>query len=201
MQRSLETNHELAPALLRLLLSDCAPDGRQQTPAPGYNVCLALLDEALTQIRYSVERERPWAVALAEQIQLDMAQLAFKPEVDVGVQQDLIAALHESKLALHQCIRDQAAALGAYYARFSGGKGAGDLDNLLERLAQEAPPTTDPFALLDLLLPQMAIMPAEGQATVITGMMASKQPLMNELGVLLLLHPDASVRPRRNCWH
>ena len=193
VQRALETNHELAPTLLRLLLNDYAPDGRQQTPTADYGACLALLDESLTQVRYSVERERPWAIALAEQIQQDIAQWAFKPEVDVRVQQDLIAALHESKLELHPCIRDQAASLGAYYARFSGSKGVGDLDGLLERLAQDTA-TTDPFEMLEPLLAQMAVMPAEGQAMMAIGMMASKQPLMNELGVLLLLHPDAAVR-------
>ena len=194
VQRALETDHDLAPALLRLLLSDHAPDGRaQQTPTAGYGVCLALLGEALTRIRYAVERQRPWAADMAEQVQQDIAQLAFKPEVDVRVQQDLIATLHEAKLPLHPCIRDQAAELSAYYARFQGARGPADLDTLLERLARETA-TDDPFALLEALLAQMTVMPAEAQVMMATGMMASRQPQLNELGLLLLLHPEAPVR-------
>ena len=55
----------LAFPLLRLLLTRYAPDGRQQTSPPDYAVCLGLLEETLTQIRYSVERNRPTAVAMA----------------------------------------------------------------------------------------------------------------------------------------
>ena len=191
--RALETNHDLAPALLRLLLSDYAPDGRQQTPPEGYGACLALLDEALTQIRYSVERKRPWAVAMAEQIQTEIAESAFKPEVDVQVQQGLIEALHNAKLELHPRIREQALAVAEYYGRFRSGKGAPDLDTLLERLVQETRPR-DPFDLLDPILAEMGVMPVEGQAVLATGMMASSQPLLNELAVLMLLHPNAGVR-------
>lgn len=191
--RALETNRDLAPALLRLLLTDYAPDGRQQTPPADYGACLALLDEALTQIRYSVERNRPWALAMAEQIQTEMAESAFKPEVDVRVQQDLIEALHSAKLELHPRIPEQAVAVADYYARFRSGKGAPDLDTLLERLVQEAQPR-DPFDLLDPILAEMNVMPVEGQMVLATGMMASSQPLFNELAVLMLLHPNAEVR-------
>jgi hypothetical protein len=191
--RALETNHDLAPALLRLLLSDFAPDGRQQTPPEDYGACLALLNDALTQIRYSVERKRPWAVAMAEQIQTEMAETAFKPEVDARVQQDLIEALHNAKLELHPRIREQALAVAEYYGRFRSGKGAPDLDTLLERLVREARPR-DPFDLLDPILAEMGLMPVEGQAVLATGMLASSQPLLNELAVLMLLHPNAEVR-------
>ena len=191
--RALETNRDLAPALLRLLLSDYAPDGRQQTPPEGYDACLALLDEALTQIRYSVERKRPWAIAMAEQIQTEIAESAFKPEVDVRVQQGLIEALHNAKLELHPRIREQALAVAEYYGRFRSGKGAPDLDALLERLVRETRPR-DPFDLLDPILAEMAVMPVEGQIILATGMMASSQPLFNELAVLMLLHPNIEAR-------
>ena len=55
-------------------------------------------------------------------------------------------------------------------------------------------PTQDPFELLDPMLAQLDALPAEGQVIAVTGMMASKQPLWNELAVLLLLHPEAQVR-------
>jgi hypothetical protein len=37
-------------------------------------------EEAITQIRYSVERNRPAAIAMAEQIQTEIAAQAFRPE-------------------------------------------------------------------------------------------------------------------------
>ncbi len=193
VQQTLETTHDLALAFLRLLLNRYAPDGRQPTPPEGYGLCLALLEEALTQIRYSVERQRPWAIALAEQVQMEMAEQAFRPEVDVRVQHDLIQALHSAKLEPHPCIRDQAAAVAAYYARFSAAGGARNLDSLLERLLRETR-AQDPLELLEPMLAQMEVMPAEGQVVLAAGMLASSKPLFNELAVLLLLHPNAQVR-------
>ncbi len=193
VQRTLETTRGLALAFLRLLLNRYAPDGRQPTPPEGYDLCLALLEEALTQIRYSVERQRPWAIALAEQVQMEMAEQAFRPEVDVRVQHDLIQALHSAKLEPHPCIRDQAAAVAAYYARFSAAGGAPNLDSLLGRLLRETR-AEDPLELLEPMLAQMEVMPAEGQVVLAAGMLASSKPLFNELAVLLLLHPNAQVR-------
>lgn len=193
VQKTLETTHGLALAFLRLLLTRYAPDGRQPTPPEGYDLCLALLDEGLTQIRYSVERQRPWALALAEQIQTEMAEHAFEPEVDVRVQQDLIQALHSAKLELHPSIRDQAAAVAEYYARFNAAGGAPGLDSLLERLLRETQ-AQDPLELLDAMQAQMELVPVEAQVLLAAGMLSCAHPLFNELAVLWLLHPNAQVR-------
>jgi hypothetical protein len=193
VQHTLETTHGLALALLRLLLNRYAPDGRKPTPPEGYALCVALLGEALTQIRYSVERKRPWAIALAEQVQTEIAEQAFRPEVDVRVQDDLIQALHSAKLGLQPCIREQAAAAAAYYARFSAASGAPNLDSLLERLLRETR-AQDPLELLEPMLAQTEVMPVEGQLVLAAGMLASSQALFNELAVLLLLHPNVQVR-------
>jgi len=195
VQRTLEVTHSLAFAFLRLLLMRYAPDGRRQTPSAAYDACLDLLDEALTQIRYSLERKRPLAIAMAEQVQTEMAEQAFRPEVDVRVQQDLIMALHSAKLELHTRIREKAAEVADYHARFSTAKGAPDLDSLLERLARETQPR-DAFDLLDPVLAEMELMPVEGQIVLAAGMMASSQAVFNELAVLMLLHPNRQVRIR-----
>jgi hypothetical protein len=194
-QGALESQPDLALALLRLLLNRYAPDGRQETPPEDYGVCLALLEEALTQIRYAVERKRPWALALAEQVQTEIAERAFRPEVDVLVQQDLIQALHNAKIEVHPRIREQATALSEYYARFRSTSGPSDLDKLLEQLIQETG-VEEPRDLLELVLAQMEVMPVEAQVLMVAGMMASTQSLFNELAVLLLLHPNALVRAR-----
>ena len=195
VQHVLETTQGLALALLRLLLNRYAPDGRQPAPPEGYDLCVALLEEALTQIRYSVERKRPWAIALAEQVQSEIAERAFRPEVDVRVQHDLIQALHSAKLEPHPRIREQAAAVAAYYGRFSAAGGAPSLDGLLGRLLRETR-AQDPRELMEPMLAQMQVMPVEGQVVLAAGMLASSQALFNELAVLLLLHPNAQVRAR-----
>ncbi len=195
VQATLEAKQVLAFPLLRLLLTRYAPDGRQQTPPPDYAVCLGLLEETLTQIRYSVERNRPTAVAMAEQLQKEIAAEVFRPEVDVRVQQDLIMALHGSKLELHPSIREKAVDVAGYYARFSAGKGAPDLDGLFTRLVREIKPM-NAFDLLDPVLAEMAVMPTDGQVVLAAGMLASSQPMFHDLAVLMLLHPEPLVRTR-----
>lgn len=195
IQATLERNHALAFPLLRLLLMRYAPDGRQRTVTPQYAACRDLLEEGITQIRYSVERNRPAAVAMATQIQTEIAAQAFRPEVDVRVQQDLVMALHGAKLQLHPDIREKAADVAEYYARFSSGKGTPDLGGLLERLVRETKPR-DAFDLLEPVLAEMDLMPTEGQIVLAAGMLASSQSVLNELAVLMLLHPDPQVRSR-----
>jgi hypothetical protein len=195
VQATLEAKHVLAFPLLRLLLTRYAPDGRQQTPLPEYAVCLGLLEEALTQVRYSVERNRPTAVAMAEQLQREIAAQGFRPEVDVRVQQHLIMALHGAKLDLHPSIREKAVEVAGYYARFSAGKGAPDLDGLFTRLVREIKPM-DAFDLLEPVLAEMAVMPTDGQVVLAAGMLASSQPMFHDLAVLMLLHPEPLVRTR-----
>ncbi len=195
VQATLEAKHVLAFPLLRLLLTRYAPDGRQQTLPPDYAVCLGLLEEALTQIRYSVERNRPTAVAMAEQLQREIAAQGFRPEVDVRVQQDFIMALHGAKLELHPSIREKAVEVAGYYARFSAGKGAPDLDGLFTRLVREIKPM-NAFDVLEPVLAEMAVMPTDGQVVLAAGMLASSQSVFHDLAVLMLLHPEPLVRTR-----
>jgi hypothetical protein len=193
VQEALESVHPVAFHLLDLLLGRYAPDGRQHTPPPEYAACLELLGETLTQIRYSVERRRPVAIAMATDIQRQIAERAFKPEVDVRVQQDLIMALHESKLELHPSIRDKAAEIAGYYARFGARKGSQSLDQVLERLVQQTQPR-DAFDLIEPMLAEMALLPVDAVIGLAAALMASSQPVLNELAVPMLLYPDRQVR-------
>jgi hypothetical protein len=193
VQHRLQNSHVLAFPLLRLLLTRYAPDGRQVPLPPEYGACLSLFEEALTQIRFSVERSRPAAIAMAEALQTEIAERGFRPEVQVGVQQDLVLALQTAKLPLHPRIREQAAAVADHYGRFRAGKGAPELDDLLARLIKETKPA-DAFDLLEPILAQMALIPAGGQMMLATGLLTSSQPLCHELAVLMLLHPDTELR-------
>lgn len=189
----------LAPALLDLLLLRFAPDGRSGSANPGYGPCLELLDESLTQLRYAVERQRPWAIDLVAKVQEDIAARAFTPEVDVQVHHDLIQALHGAKLEIHPAIMERAAEVATYYGRFSGRGAPPDLENLLTRLIGELPGRTA-MEMVEPLLAQMEVMPPDAQVLMISTLLAAQQPLMNELGSLFLLHPKAEVRIPLATW-
>lgn len=195
IQRQLEATPEIATSLLRLLLARYAPSGRDEEAGPEYRACMDLLQEALTQIRYSVDRKRPWAIEMAERIQIEIAEQAFRREVDVKLQHDLTFAIHEAKLQVHPRIGERQAELAEYYGRFSAGKGAPDLDKLFAKIAGETASNT-PFDMLDTILAEMNLMPLDGQLLMAAGMMTTSQTFFNELAVLLLLHPNTEIRSR-----
>jgi hypothetical protein len=193
IQRALEDTPEIAISLLRLLLTHYAPSGRDEEVGQEYHACMELLEEALTQLRYSVDRKRPWAIKMAEQIQIEIAEQVFRREVDVKLQHDLIFVIHDAKLQLHPRIRERQAELAEYYGRFSAGKGAPDLDKLFAKIAEETA-SNSPFDMLDPILAEINLMPLDGQLLMAAGMMTTPQTLFNELAVLLLLHPNPEVR-------
>jgi SEC-C motif len=192
-QRELEDTPEIATSLLRLLLTRYAPSGPDDEVGREYHACMELLEEALTQLRYSVDRKRPWAIKMAEQIQIEIAEQAFRREVDVKLQHDLIFVIHDAKLQLHPRIRERQAELAEYYGRFSAGKEVPDLDKLFAKIAEETASNT-PFDMLDPILAEINLMPLDGQLLMAAGMMTTPQTLFNELAVLLLLHPNPEVR-------
>lgn len=203
-QKLLEHRPRMAFALLDLLLDVHAPDGRQREPSPEYEACLILLEEALTQIRYSVERHRPWAIEAATDIQDRIATRAFRPEVDARVQHDLLKSLYSSKLELHPSIKAQSEKLSDYYARFTAKDGPPDMARLAEQLAQED--AEDAFELFETLVGQLSVLAPEGQAMVIGELAkASRHALVMETVGLALLHADPEVRRivpalLAHCW-
>jgi hypothetical protein len=188
----LATRPRIVLALLDLLLEVYAPDGRQVEPPPEFDACLLLLEEGLTQIRYSVERSRPWAVSLSKEIQQCIADRAFLPEVDARAHQGLLRALHESKLDLHPAIKAQTEKLAEYYAPFVGGReGVPDLSRSIERLAKNA---EDAFELFEDLVAQLSSVPEEAQALAFAAAVRkSRNPLVLEMAALSPLHPNRMV--------
>jgi hypothetical protein len=182
----------LVLALLDLLLEVYAPDGRQVEPPPEFEACLLLLEEGLTQIRYSVERSRPWAVSLSKEIQQGIAERAFLPEVDVRVSQGLLRAMYESKLDLHPAIKAQSEKLAEYYASFAAGRdGVPDLSRAIEHLAKDA---EDPFELFEALVAQFSTVPEEAQALAFAAAaLQSRNPMVLEMAALSPLHPNRTV--------
>jgi hypothetical protein len=179
-------------ALLDLLLETHAPDGRQVEPPPEFDACLLLLEDGLTQIRYSVERGRPWAVSLSKETQQAIAERAFLPEVDARVSQGLLRALHESKLDLHPAIKAQSEKLAEYYASFGAGRdGVPELSRAMEHLAKDA---KDAFELFEALVAQFSTVPEEAQALAFgAAALQSRNPMVLEMAALSPLHPNRTV--------
>ncbi|MFH0729216.1 MAG: SEC-C metal-binding domain-containing protein [Pseudomonadota bacterium] len=184
----------IVESLLELLLDDYALEDIRHDPGRSYQACLWLIEMALTELRYAVDRNRPWAVEAADRIQKNMAARAFEVEVDTRVQTDLVRALYDAGLELHAEIKAKSKKLAEYYGRFTAKGGLPDLDRLFDKLASEGP--NDAFALQENIMAELDLMPAEDQALTAAAMARTHNPLIRDVAVLLLLHPNPEVRGR-----
>jgi len=185
-------NPLMADALLALLLEEYAPDGTKREIGANYQACLSLLELALTEIRYSIDRNRQWAFAASERIQQEMAARAFKVEVDARVQADLTRALYEAGLKIHPEITSKSEELAEYYGRFMAPEGKPDFDRLFEDLASQG--QNDPFQLMDHIMAELDLLPAQVQMGAVVEMARARNPLIRDLAGLILLHPLHEVR-------
>lgn len=185
-------NPLMADALLALLLEEYAPDGTKREISADYQACLSLLELALTEIRYSIERNRQWAIAASERLQQEMAVRAFKVEVDAHVQADLTRALYEAGLKIHPEITSKSEELAEYYGRFMAPEGKPDFDRLFEDLASTG--QNDPFQLMEHLMAELDLLPAQAQMGAVVEMARARNPLIRDLASLMLLHPLQEVR-------
>lgn len=191
-EETVRVNPLMADALLALLLDEYAPDGTQRQISPSYQACLSLLELALTEIRYSIERNRQWAIAASERIQQEMAARAFKVEVDARVQADLTRAVYEAGLKIHPEITSKSEELAEYYGRFMAPEGKPDFDRLFEDLASMS--QNDPFELMDQIMAELDLLPAPAQMGALVEMARARNPLIRDLSALMLLHPHHEVR-------
>ncbi|MCP4626857.1 MAG: hypothetical protein GY850_25615 [bacterium] len=121
-----------------MLLKVHNPKDGVQKKSTAYQATLILLEEALILIRYSVERDRSWAIDIAEQIQRQIAEKVFKREVDIRIQADLIHVLYESGLELHPQIKVKSQEVIQYYSRFSARTGPPDIEKAFDALISKA---------------------------------------------------------------
>jgi hypothetical protein len=192
IQAVLEGNPQIAFALLGLLMTFYAAKNPRKKRDESYRAILALLEEALTQLRYSVERGRSWAIKAANRIQETMAENAFRIEVDTEVQAGLMQVLYSSRLELHPEIRAKREELADYYGRFIAQNGPPDLNKLFDRMAKAGP--DDPFELYQQLMAELSTLSAEAQLFAVLEMVRSHNPVIGEAAALMLLHPDREVR-------
>lgn len=192
IREALEENPKIASALLHLLLKSHGRKEPVKKPSTSYRAILILLEEALTQIRYSVERDRQWAIDAADRIQKEIAEKAFQLKVDTSVQTDLVQALHSSRLELHPDIKAKRDELAEYYTRFTARNGSPDFDRLFNSLAAGGP--DNPFELYEQMMADLTLLPVEGQLGAIAEMARASNPLIREIASFMLLHPDREIR-------
>jgi len=188
----IQANPLLAFPLIELLIRTYAPNGRDREISAEYDACMMLLEEALIEIRYGMERNREWAIDTAREIQDMMAEQAFRLEVDVRVQSDLLQVLHRSHLVIQPNLKVKTEELAEYYNRFTNKNGGADIDRVFESLAEEF--EGEPFSLFDRLLAEMSVMHEDAQVSLILQMFDSDIPLIQELLPFHFLHPNEAVR-------
>jgi hypothetical protein len=188
----IQENPHIAFVLLHLLLEVYASKGRAIEMGTSYEAALILLEEALTEIRFSVDRNRPWAVDLAEQIQKEIALKAFQVNVDALVQADLVRVLRAAGLKASPEIKKKSEEIAEYYNRFVTRTGPPDLDRLFDQMAAGGPDS--PFDLYEQIMAQFDLLSVEGLVGAIAEMLRARNPLIRELAGLTLLHPNDHVR-------
>ncbi len=187
------SNPDIVFSLLSELLDKYSPTGGLEPElSPEYEAGVILMEEALTEIRYSVERNRAWAEKTSEKIQKKIAERAFQVNVDTRVQSDLLQALYRAGLEIHPDIKEKSEELATYYSRFTSKGGSSGLERMFDAIIADGFQT--PFELLDFVMAEMTILPPEGQLSIIAEMAASKHSIIRDFAGLMLLHPDPEVR-------
>ena len=191
-RKKIQKNPKVVYPLLDLLLNCYAPKGYVREMSKEYHACLLLIEEALTEIRYSIERNRKWAIETSELIQKKIAEQAFKVEVDTRVQGDLLQALYRAKLELHHEIQKESENLAEYYSRFTSHGESQDIERFFDELIKGG--IKNPFDIYEQVMPELTILPIEGQLGLITEMAMASSPLIREVAALMLLHPNHEIR-------
>lgn len=187
----LEENPKLASDFLSIVIQNYSAKKGQGKRGVHYEALLLLMQESLTQLRYSVDRKRPWAVDADLKIQKEMAENLFRLSVDFQVQSDILKALHASGLVIHPQIKEKTQELAEYYSQFQT-DGAASHKRLFEGLAKAA--KGDPFELYEQVLPNLTILSREGKVQAILEMVQTGNVLLGEMAVLMFLYPDAQIR-------
>ena len=190
--KTLEENPKLVFALLSVLIAAYGgKKGEKQRGVP-YNAMLILMEEALTQLRYSVERKRPWAMDAARKIQKEMAEKVLQISVDVRVQGDILQAFHASGLKINPEIQEKAGELAEYYGRFQNEADPSRFKRLSQNAAKGAKGSA--FVLYEQMVPNLAVLSREAKLAALFEMVRTGNSLMGEMAVLMLLYPDPEMR-------
>ena len=153
------------------------------------NAIFLLLEESLSQVRYSIDRK-------------DKKGESLRDGVEKIIHHILPSLSHKVKIALNQVIYDTKLPIEINEdiwdeAVRAGHSSAVDimprLPELLDQLRRENSFKTA-FELYEIFLPQIQIMPTQVQLSIIAELAHSKKPIIHEVATLMLLHPKAVVR-------
>lgn len=192
LKETLYKDYKIIAAVVYLMNSKYAPGPKPGEPGEAYFNCCLLLKEMLTDIRFSVDRDHPWALEAAEQLQHYFAEKAFNINIDMRIQTDILHALYESGLELLPELKQKSREVTEYYGRFQLRSGGVDMEKVFDELTDNA--SENPFILHDNLMAEMNTMSVQQQVLLVGTMLKSSNRLMQEMGVLMLLHPEPEVR-------
>ena len=150
-------------------------------------ILLRLIDEGLSQIRYSVDRKETAGSVLRKQLEKTLIQVipTLPQEARVAVNQ----LLFEAKISIDLEIEE---------SDFTGDcppqtQIMPRLPELLDEIRREKV-AKNAYELYEILLPHVQLLPAEYQLSIIAELAHSKKAIAHEVSVLMLLHPKSSVR-------
>ena len=190
--KTLAENPKLAFPLLSLLIASYGGKRGEEQRGVHYNALLILMEEALTQLRYSVERKRPWAMDAALKIQKEIVEKVFEISVDVRVQRDILRAIHASGLKIPPEIQEKTEKLAEYYGRFQNESDPSRFKRLSRNAVKAA--KGSPFLLYEQMAPSLSSLSLEAKLAALFEMVRGGNTLMGELAVLMLLYPDPEMR-------
>ena len=147
-----------------------------------------LIEEALIQILYCIDRKDQIGLALQEKVQKEINLVI--PLLPMEINFALKQVISDSRLDV---VIDENPVL-----KEANNKKIDimpTLPVLLENLRRKKAFRTS-FELCELIMPQIQSMPPEEQLSIIAEMAYSKKPIAHELSILMLLHPKAIVRKR-----
>ncbi len=190
LERFIDQNHDAALLLLEMLQQHYP--GKEESVGPRYRLSYYLFCEALHKLKYALERNWRWAAPMWLEIQETIAQKILVPHMGQFVQQDVMEALRESGLEPDFVLIEAAQGLAEYYNRFSGRDSIEEMEAILEDMERQG--FDDPYTLAELFMPQLRLIPAEGQLQILSFLSGYRNEVIREIVGLMCLHQDSEVR-------
>ncbi|CAM2009722.1 hypothetical protein [Acanthopleuribacter pedis] len=190
LERFIDMHHDAALLFLELLQMHYPH--KEEEPGPEYQLSYYLFCEALHKLKYGLERNWRWAAPMWEQVQETIADKILVPHMGQFVQQDVMEALRESGMEPDFVLIEAAQELAEYYNRFSGRDSIEEMEAILEDMERQG--FDDPFVLVELFLPQLRLIPPEGQLQILSFLAGYRNPVIREIVGLMCLHHDSEVR-------
>ncbi|CAN5364558.1 hypothetical protein BH10PSE19_BH10PSE19_05710 [soil metagenome] len=157
-----------------------------------YYACSILLTDALSNIRYALERGYTWAEDIIGDFQKIVVQEVFDPQLDHRIANLTISAIQEAKLELSEEIKLAAQEYLDHVALDEDFETTADMGNIFDGIATMG--IESPFVIFEILTQQMSVMPLTAQIALVCEMFTAAPVVIRELAVVTLLHPNKELR-------